>query len=43
MNEKLLISYDNFNSKIFGMKFGNISDYEKDITTEDIINTITKK
>ena len=41
MNEKILIEYDDFNSKIFGMKFGNISDYEKDITSEDIIKIIT--
>jgi len=42
MNQKLIISYDNFNSRIFGMKFGNINDYTKDITAEEIVNIVMK-
>jgi len=42
MNEKLLISQDHFNSKIFGMKFGNVIDYEKEISSEEIVDIITR-
>lgn len=42
MKDKLSITYDSFNSKIFGLRFGNITYYKKYITLEEIEGIISK-
>jgi ribosomal protein S18 acetylase RimI-like enzyme len=41
MERKIVVEYDDFNSRIFRLKFGNVIDFEENITSDEILYEIS--